>query len=218
MCVCVCVCIRVCVCVHLHINVYIFNCRILDVVEAVSERIPFPENETQVIIPLTSFAVAVQEVNPETFKGQVFSADLGGDFNFNKDKPIDAMSLSVSQLGTSSAAETASLSIPPSIFTNDIFSNRTASDTRITNSIFLNDALFSRRNTSASRALNVGGIIMAASLSNGRTVEGLKPPVMLTFRKKPSLENGSDTSCRFWDFATNGKNRLLQKKFICANQ
>ncbi len=179
--------------------------RILDVIETVSERIPLPENETQVIISLTSFAVAVREVDTESFNGQVFSANLGGEFNFEEGQRINSMFLFVREPGVFTAAETASLNIPSNIFENEVFSNRSVNSTRITNSVFLNDALFSRRATSASKDLKVGGIVMAASLSNGRSIKNLSTPILLTFLKKPSLKNASTASCRFWDFTANGK-------------
>ena len=165
-----------------------------------SENIPFPENESEIIISLTSFAIAVQEFNPQTFTGQVFSAGLGADFIFDKDKPIDLNALMIGKSTSGATMETASLSIPQTIF-NSLGKNTT--NTRITNSVFLNDALFLGRNNTS--VLEVGGIIIAAALSNGRTVENLKPPVMITFLKKPSLENGSDTTCRFWDFSADGE-------------
>ena len=176
-----------------------------------SENIPFPENESEIIISLTSFAIAVQEFNPQTFTGQVFSAGLGADFNFDKDKPIDLNALMIGKSTSGATMETASLSIPQTIF-NSLGKNTT--NTRITNSVFLNDALFLGRNNTS--VLEVGGIIIAAALSNGRTVENLKPPVMITFLKKPSLENGSDTTCRFWDFSADGEVLVIIKTQICT--
>ena len=176
--------------------------------ETVSERIPLPENMSQIVIPLTSFAIAVKEVDPNNFNGQVFSAGLGNDFNFDSNKPIDSSALQIDQEKSDAAAalQTASLKIPAGIFKG--MTQRQAKP-RITNSVFLTDALFSRRTNSSTGILEVGGIIMAAALSNKETVENLNPPVSLTFLKKPSLENGTNTTCRFWDFLADGKKKLL---------
>ena len=169
--------------------------------DEVADEIPIPENETSVVIPLTSFAISVQEVDPGSFSGQDFAVDFGNEFNFDEDTKIDA-----NALNSQSSQPTASLSIPQNIFMSLNFTalsrgNGSSPLPRITNSVFLTDVLFARRNESK---LVVGSIIMAASLSEGLTVRNLSPPIELLFVKKPSVLNGSGSSCNFWDLGADG--------------
>ncbi len=178
--------------------------RILSVVETVAENIPFPENETNIIITLTSFAISVREVDPENFNGQDFSVNVGDSFNFDGNMAIDPDSLSFSE----SPQATASLSIPDDFFMHldlSVFAgeDNTTSKAlpRIINSVYLSDILFLRREESV---LEVGSIIMAASLSGGATVENLTNPITLVFVKKPSVVNGTNSTCNFWNLSADG--------------
>ena len=141
-----------------------------------TEAIPIPENETSVVIPLRSFAVAVQEVQPEDFQGQTFSALLGDDFPFGEEfQSIDARNL----IFMENPNATASISIPPNIFAS--LPVNVSSDVRITHSVFLTDSLFTTRGESQQE---IGGIIIAAAIVN-ITINNLNPPLILTFVKRP---------------------------------
>ena len=140
----------------------------------VAEAIPIPENETNVVIPLRSFAVAVQEVQPEEFQGQTFSALLGDDFLFGEES-IDVGDL----IFMENPNATASISIPPNIFAS--LPVNVSSDVRITHSVFLTDSLFTTRGESQQE---VGGIIISAAIVN-ITANNLNPPLILTFVKSP---------------------------------
>ena len=167
-------------------------------VEGVAERIPLPENKTSVVIPLTSFAISVLEVDQNAFTGQDFSANFGESFDFNQDQTIDINAISLKKTPNF----TAFLSIPATIFNDSAaLSNGTSAPPRITNSVYLTDTLFVKREKNN---LEVGSIVMAASLSNNKRVENLLDPILITFLKKPSVENGTNSSCNFWDFGADG--------------
>ena len=120
-----------------------------------------------------SFAVAVQEVEPDNFPGLTFSADVANGFD-DTSSQLDMDSLSFSETD----AAIASLSLPRSLFDN---LNASKNNTRITQSVFLTDSLFLRRENNFSV---VGGIIIAASVV-GTTLRGLDPPIQLNFMKNP---------------------------------
>ena len=152
--------------------------RILETVQTVVEVIPIPENETQVVIPLSSFAISVQEIQPEEFNGQTFSVL---DIEFEIGQMINATDLVLEERPDA----TASISVPPNIFSHltvtmnmsNVSMNTT---TRIVHSVYLTDSLFIRRDKNN---LEVGSIIVAAAISGGVTVSELDPPITLTFVK-----------------------------------
>ena len=120
------------------------------------------------MISLKSFAVAVQEILPDEFVAQTFSAIINQNIEGTKD--IDDDSLVFER----SAAATASISLPGNIFMS-LPPNVSA---RITNAVYLNDALFLRRKKNSRE---VGGIIISAGLVGNMIIEGLSPPIELTF-------------------------------------
>ena len=139
----------------------------------VTADIPIPVNQTEpVILAQESFAVSVQQVNPEEFEMQIFSISLGDD-PFSGTAQLDNNSLELSPV----TSFTASITLPQNLF--DSLPMSTSS--RIARSVFLTDALYLRRNNSG---LELGSIIIAASVVN-KTVEKLNPPVSITFLKDP---------------------------------
>ena len=156
--------------------------RILETVQVVTEAIPIPENQTRVVIPLRSFAVSVQEVQPADFEGQTFSAILGSMFEFDEEEQINVDSLVLEEREEA----TASISIPPNIFMSLPISMVQNMTTRITHSVFLTDLLFIRREREMdSRELEVGSIIISATITGNISVSGLDPPIILVFVKSP---------------------------------
>ena len=121
-----------------------------------------------------SLAVAVQEVEPDNFLGLTFSADVTNGFDDTSSK-LDMNGLSFSSETDDAIA---SLSLPSSLFNN---LNASKNSTRITQSVFLSDSLFLRRDSNFSV---VGGIILAASVV-GTTLKELDPPIQLSFVKNP---------------------------------
>ena len=138
-----------------------------------TESIPIPENETQVILTRESFAVAVKEVEPDSFPGLTFSADVINGFD-DANSQLDMNSLSFSETDDAIA----SLSLPSSLFDNP---DASKNSTKITQSVFLTDSLFLRRKNNFSE---VGGIILAASVV-GTRLSKLNPPIQLSFVKNP---------------------------------
>ena len=173
-----------------------------------AQTVPIPENETSLVFTLRVFAVTATDINPSTFQGHDFSIDVGG-IEFNDGTTIGDGDVSFE----ASREDTASLSLP-----TELLGSMTEPGValRITNMAYLTDSLFSGREESGN--FTVGGVIVSASLSmtssNGEVesvkVVNLDPPVRLTFMKRPSLvENGTNTTCNFWDFTADGKHNIL---------
>ena len=74
---------------------------------------------------------------------------------------------------------TASIRLP-----NNLFSAvpNVTNNTRITHAVFLSDSLFLRRD---SNDLEVGGIIISASVVGYNSIQSLDPPVSISFLKNP---------------------------------
>ena len=144
--------------------------RLLESVQLVAAEIPIPENVTEpVVLSQRSFAVSVQE----EFESQALSVSLGDNPFSDNHTELSEDSLIFSAVKSS----TASIALP-----RNLYDSLPASySLRITHLVFLNDALFLRRNDSS---LKVGSIIISPSIEN-RTVEGLDPPISLTFLKNP---------------------------------
>lgn len=150
--------------------------------ERVSEAIPIPENETEVVIPLTSFAVSVREVEPDEMEGLTFSALFGNSFDFsNNEDKINTSSLVFEE----HQQATASITVPNDLFrdlTPLIDERNMSTPRRIINTVYLTDSLFTPR---VETSLRVGSIIVSAAISGGVTVENLSTPIMLQFLKSP---------------------------------
>ena len=148
--------------------------RLLESIQLITADIPISKNQTEpVVLTQVSFAVSVQQVNPEDFDMQMFSVLLGDDPFSGKHAQLDNTILDFSPVTSS----TASITLPQNLFDSLPVMN----STRITRSVFLTDALYLRRNDST---LKVGSIILTASVVNN-TVEGLNPPISITFLKNP---------------------------------
>ena len=146
-----------------------------------AEAIPIPENQTRVVIPLRSFAVSVQEVQPADFEGQTFSAILGTTFEFDEERiNVDSLVLEKREEAT------VSISIPSGILMIQPLSMVQNRTTRITHTVFLTDLLFiTREREMDSQQLEVGSIIISATITGNMTVSGLDPPIMMVFVKSP---------------------------------
>ena len=108
--------------------------------------------------------------------GQTFSANLGTFSDLNMSENIDSNDLSFNER---TGQPTASISLPNNLF-NAILN--VTNNTRITHAVFLSDILFLRRENND---MEVGGIIISASLVGSRSVEGIDPPLNITFLKNP---------------------------------
>ena len=124
--------------------------------------------------------MSVQQVDLDQFMeiGQTFSANLGTFSDLNMSENINSSELSFSGR---TGQPTASISLPNNLF--DAILNVT-NNTRITHAVFLTDSLFLRRENNE---MEVGGIIISASLVGSDSVEGINPPLNITFLKDPVL-------------------------------
>ena len=163
-------------------------------IDTVAMNIPIAENQTTTVVPLSLFLLAVRRVEPSEFSGQTFGINLDemspmgtGDGKF--DQTAYSYERNLNSL--------TSISIPENIFDQISQSN---SAIRISNTVYLTKSLFLRRNESN---YTVGGIIISASIGS-KSVEGLSDPIRINFTKTPEVENGTNTSCNFWDPAADG--------------
>ena len=163
-----------CLLVILLKHVHGLYCRLLESLQVVAESIPIPPNSTEpVVITQTTFAVSVQEVEPEFFAGFTFSASIDS----GSDRVLSSDSLSFGEGSDNVMGTVTSMSLPANLFQSIPVTNTT----RITQSVFVNDALFLRRNVTVGQR-EVGAIILAAEVVGSR-VSGLDPPITLTFVK-----------------------------------
>ena len=148
----------------------------LESIQSIVEELPVAEDP--VIIPQDTFAVAVQEVNETAFMMEPpsFSVNLEG-FTFGNisTSPINPNSLGFGG-SNMTAPPIASVNLPSNLLS---FTNDSLGPVRITNALYLTDALFLRRNSNESFQ-EVGSIIIAASVVN-QTIQGLDPPINLVF-------------------------------------
>ena len=124
--------------------------------------------------------MSVQQVDLDQFMeiDQTFSSNLGEFSDLNTSENINSSDLSFSGR---TGQPTASISLPNSLF-NAILN--VTNNTRITHAVFLSESLFLRRENND---LEVGGIIVSASLVGSNSVEDIDPPLNITFLKNPVL-------------------------------
>ena len=152
--------------------------RTLQVIASVAEQIPVGNTSEPVVITRSTFAVSVQLVDLDKFTetGQTFSVSLGTFSDLNVTENINPNNLSFDMKLNQS---TASLSLPNNFFsaTPDITNN-----TRIIHAVFLSDSLFLRRENND---MEVGSIVISASLVGSNSVKGIEPPINITLLKNP---------------------------------
>lgn len=138
--------------------------------EQVTDQLPIPENETSVLLRQDKFAVSVQQIDSTTFNGLNFSTMLT---NFSSDQKISSNSLVFNH--PIDLSSTGSIALPSDLPLN----KDNNSQPRITLSVFASDALFLRRNKNN---LEVGSIILAASVVGVERVSNIDPPVTMMFK------------------------------------
>ena len=145
--------------------------RLLGALESVTDNIPIAENETSTFVSETTFAVSVQEIEPDQFTGLNVTAILGG-INITQQR-IDESALLFNTFTNEQAA--GSLSLPSNLLSK-------TNGTRMTLTVFVTDSLFLRRENNDTK---VGSIIIAAGVVGKKRVEGLNPPMVAVFQKDP---------------------------------
>ena len=153
-----------------------YPCRLLASLEYLADQVPIEAQGSSLILRNT-FGVALYSINPNAFSGHSFSISLGNGFNFQR-----VMAENIIQGIVPSA--TSSISIPGTPF---MISN-TTSEARIVHSVFLNEALFLRREEYIRnyRLENnkLASIIVGVQADN--VIEfALEEPVQVTFLKHP---------------------------------
>ena len=149
----------------------------LEAIESVVESIPIINISEPIVITQKLFAVSVQQVNTEEFTqfGQTFSVDLKGFSNEN-----ETLNSNDLVFGSPSQQSTAVINLPNNLLS--ALPNLTKNNTRITHSVFITDSLFLRRNN---YNLEVGSVIISASVVGADTIRELDPPVDLRFQVNP---------------------------------
>ena len=146
----------------------------LDLVE-VEEDENSTANSTQTVFAFETFALQVQQLDPEEYKDQTFSVNLGSLEEVREDnRTIEQDALVTSELAShetdnegtrnSVAGTTASLQLPENLLDlcSDVNSNLTSAvPQRLSYSVFKSDILFQNLNQSH---LSIGSIIIAARL------------------------------------------------------
>ena len=107
--------------------------------------------------------VAVQAISDLNTTGQVVALDISSSYNKSNGLPFN---VDVSQ-------PTAAVYLPAELFNKPSVVNSTS----LTHAAFLGDSLFIRRRESY---LSVASVVLSSSIVGG-TVEGLDPPISLTF-------------------------------------
>ena len=141
----------------------------MEAIESVTKNIPINNSDISkpVVISQRSFAVSIQQVNLQTFSqgGQTFNVNIGNNQSNNiiVEDTVDTQSI-------------ASISLPNNLL--DSIPN-ISNSTRITNAVFLSDSLFLRHDN---KFMEVGSVIISATVVGVDTIKELNPPVTLTFQ------------------------------------
>ncbi|XP_064387685.1 adhesion G-protein coupled receptor G6-like [Halichondria panicea] len=124
------------------------------------------------VLSFETFAITVQDLDPDSFQGQTFAVDLGPVEEAMKNTGvIDQYALmttnadnrsEIDSLSEDTENSTASLRLSPSLFEKCPTINRTSLWQRLSYSVFLSDVLFLPENRSTNR---VGSIVVAARLA-----------------------------------------------------
>ena len=153
--------------------------RVLEAIDSVAGNIPITNDSEPVVIAQRSFAVSVQQVDLEEFsqRGQTFSLNLRNGFSRqNQSLSLDDLSFDRSVSGP----RTGSISLSSSLFS--ALPTDVSNSSRITHAVFVTVSLFLRRNANY---LEVGSIIISASVVRVSALRGINPPIGLNFQINP---------------------------------
>ena len=152
--------------------------RLLDSLTSFTDNLAIP-NSTTVTFTRKTYALRMNDINPNNFQGQTLSVNLGS--------VQEAMSISSNireeSIETSSGNKayqnrTASVQVPESVF-RDL--GQTNGQQRLSYSVFVRDTLFQSSDKNQSN-LTVGSIIVAVRV-NGTSRDGnLSTPITVTFQ------------------------------------
>ena len=155
---------------HIHFRLLDSLQNFLDKVEVEQDE-NSTTNSSQAVFAFETFALQVQQLDPEEYKGQVFSVNLGSVEEATKDnQTIDQADLVTSELEsenlvkmTKHSGVTASLQLPEDLLLIDLCTSNSTSAVpqRLSYSVFKSDILFQNLNQSH---FSIGSIIVAARL------------------------------------------------------
>ena len=148
----------------------------MEALESVVQNLPVTNSSEPVVLTQKSFALSVQEINIEDFQrlGQTFSVNFR-DFS-TTNHSLNPNDLTI---GTASQQSTAAISLPNNLLN---VTPKIINSTRLTHSVFITDFLFLRR---SQNFLEVGSLVLSASVVGRKTIKGLDPPVNLRFLINP---------------------------------
>lgn len=138
--------------------------------------------EDKVVFPFDTYALQLQDITPDSFKGQTFSVDLGSvqEAMTNKDG-IKSNSLRTSEMIMRVLDNsTAAVQLPENFLsdTPECTTGQSGRAERLSYSVFLTDILFQTRNENAS---DIGSVIVSTRLSCARN-RSLSTPIITHFR------------------------------------
>ncbi|XP_064387545.1 latrophilin-like protein 1 isoform X4 [Halichondria panicea] len=165
----------------------------------------------QTVLSFETFAMTVQDLDPDSFQGQTFVVDLGPvDEEMNNTGVIDQDALMTFNDGNGDTSDnrsetgspnkdaensTASVHLNPSLFEDCLTTNGTLLMQRLSYSVFLSDVLFLPENRSTNQ---VGSIVVAARLACLQTNKTmLSVPVRTSFLIRMT-DNVTNSSCALY--------------------
>ena len=162
--------LKIILCLHIHFRLLESLQNFLDKVEVEQDE-NSTTNSSQTVFAFETFALQIQQLDPEEYKGQVFSVNLGSVEEATKDnQTIDQDDLVTSELESENLVKmtkregvTASLQLPEDLLLIDLCSSNSTSAVpqRLSYSVFKSEILFQNLNQSH---LSIGSIIVAARL------------------------------------------------------
>ena len=159
--------------------------------DTLTDSILIPENATDgtVILARDNFAILVQDIDPDNFTGEAFSADLGP-----VDQVVGVSNVSGEQLVRNEDVvlnSTASVELPDSLFFSqqdaelalgNASTDQGRAPERLSYSVFLTDTLFTTPNTSCSQSA-IGSIIISVRANGNLTNLNLSEGILLNFQR-----------------------------------
>ena len=158
------------------------SCRILESLDTLALSIEIPTNATEgaVVLAQENYAIVVRDINPSTFTGEAFSADLGPVDRVVQDTSGDIDEGNLVRMVDVIANATASVQLPESFF------NESANATeRIYYAVFLSDTLFLTPDTMCPNG-SIVSIIVTVQVNGSSTLNG---NITLNFQQLSEVSN-----------------------------
>ena len=182
---------------HIIIIVRSLLIRVLESLEQFQDKVVLvPENSTENAMntfAFKTFAIQIEEIDPQMYQGQSFSVDLGSvqdTMNITGKNPTDKLKTTDTTRGISttdttkrtSNSSTASIQLPEHLFADlsHCIPSSSSAQARVSYSVFLSDILFQNEDQ---KHLELGSIIVAARLQcDTNTTITLNNPIEVSFQ------------------------------------